>query len=98
MPRRTPQPEDILLVAEVADTSLSYDRQTKGPLYARAGIPEYWIVDIKGECIEVYRDPSLNGYRTMHIYVRGERLSPAFAPDLVIEVDTILGPVAASAD
>ena len=56
------------------------------------------IVDINGECIEVYRDPSVTGYRTMHIYVRGDSLSPAFAQDLVIEVDAILGPPAASAD
>lgn len=91
-PRRTPQAEDILLVAEVADTSLSHDRQTKGPLYAQAGIPEYWIVDLNGERIEVYRDPSADGYRSIHLFGRGERLSPAFAPELVIEVDAILGP------
>ena len=91
-PRRTPQPEDILLVAEVADTSLAHDRYTKAPLYARAGIQEYWIVDLNGERIEVYREPSPTGYRTMRIYERGESLSPVFAPDLVVAVDAILGP------
>jgi Uma2 family endonuclease len=97
-PRRTPQPEDILLVAEVADTSLDYDRRTKGLLYARAGIPEYWIVDLNGERIEVYREPAMDGYRSIRLYGRGERLSPAFAPDMVVEVDAILGPTAASPD
>jgi Uma2 family endonuclease len=95
-PRRTPRPEDILLIAEVADTSLNHDRHTKGRLYAQAGIPEYWIVDLNGERIEVYREPSADGYHSMHLYGRGERLSPAFAPDLVVEVDAILGPPAAS--
>lgn len=91
-PRRTPLPEDILLIAEVADTSLSHDRNTKAPLYARAGIAEYWIVDLNGERIEVYREPSTDGYQSIRFYRRGERLSPAFAPDLVVEVDAILGP------
>lgn len=96
--RRIPLPEDVLLVAEVADTSLSHDRNTKAPLYARAGIPEYWIVDLNGERIEVYREPSADGYHAIRIYGRGERLSPAFAPDLVIEVDAILGPPVSEPD
>jgi Uma2 family endonuclease len=90
--RRIPLPEDILLIAEVSDTSLRHDRTTKGLLYARAGIPEYWIVDLNGERIEVYREPAADGYRAIHLYGRGESLSPAFAPELVIQVDDILGP------
>ena len=96
--RRTPLPEDVLLIAEVSDTSVSYDRQTKGPLYARSGIPEYWIVDLNGERIEVYREPAADGYHAIHLYVRRQHLSPAFAPDLVIEVDAILGPPATRED
>jgi Uma2 family endonuclease len=88
-----PSPKDTVLVVEVADTSLAHDRYTKAPLYARAGVPEYWIVDLNGERIEVYREPSPAGYRAVRYLLRGERLSPAFAPDLTIEVDTILGPV-----
>ena len=88
---RHPRSEDVLLVVEVADTSLTYDRQTKGPLYARHGIPEFWIVDLGGERVEVHREPSLAGYRMVRVFQRGEPVSPAFAPDLVIDVDTILG-------
>ena len=88
---RTPAPPDALLVIEVADTSLEYDRATKGPLYARAGIPELWIVDVPGQRIEVHREPSPDGYRLVRLFVRGERLAPQFAPDLQIEVDAILG-------
>ena len=87
-----PSSKDVLLVVEVADSSLGYDRQTKAPLYARAGIPEYWIVDLNGERIEVYTEPSPAGYRAMRLFLRGEQLSPAFAADLTIQTDTILGP------
>jgi Uma2 family endonuclease len=55
--------DDVLLLIEVADTSLAYDRTTKLRLYARAGIPEYWIVDCAAESVEVYRDPSGESYR-----------------------------------
>ena len=89
---RRPSPSHAALVVEVADTSLARDRYTKAPLYGRAGIPEYWIVDLNGERIEVYREPSADGYRTSRYVLRGETVTPAFAPDMVIEVDAILGP------
>src|SRR5712692_9934845 len=54
--------EDVLLVIEVADTSLRYDRTVKLRLYARAGIPEYWIVDANTEALEVHRSPSVERY------------------------------------
>ena len=90
--RRRPSSTDALLVVEVADSSLAYDRQTKAPLYARAGIPEYWIVDLNGERIEVYTEPFEADYRAVRIHLRGELLAPAFAPELSIAVDAILGP------
>jgi Uma2 family endonuclease len=52
-----PRPEDIFLVIEVADTTLDYDREDKRSLYAEAGIPEYWIVNLIDRCLEVYRQP-----------------------------------------
>ncbi|PYN93991.1 MAG: Uma2 family endonuclease [Candidatus Rokuibacteriota bacterium] len=55
--------EDVLLLIEVADSSLAYDRSTKLRLYAEAGIPEYWVVDCTAEAIEVYRTPGPEGYR-----------------------------------
>src|SRR5262245_40726415 len=55
--------EDVLLLIEVAETSLSYDRTTKLRLYAEAGIPEYWVVDCAAESIEIYRTPGASGYR-----------------------------------
>lgn len=55
--------EDALMVIEVADSSLAYDRSTKRRLYAEAGIPEYWLVDCTAEAVEVYRNPGPDGYR-----------------------------------
>jgi len=55
--------EDALLLIEVADSSLAYDRSTKLRLYAAAGIPEYWVVNVVAESVEVYRTPDASGYR-----------------------------------
>lgn len=90
---RAPEPRDIPLVIEVAEHSYDYDRDTKGPIYARVGIAEYWLVNLKGEQIEVYREPSARGYRTMRFYGRGETITPVFSAALHLSVDTILGPV-----
>ena len=84
-------PEDVLLVVEVADSSVEYDRQTKARLYANAGIPDYWIHDVGRDHLLVHRDPTDAGYATTRVYRRGERISPLAFPDLVIRVDDILG-------
>lgn len=59
-----PTPVDILLVVEVADSTLEYDRSTKKALYAEAGIPEYWIVNIPEKQVEIYRQPEGSTYAT----------------------------------
>jgi Uma2 family endonuclease len=64
---RLPSAEDALLVIEVADTSLAYDRSTKRRLYAEAGIPEYWVVDCAAETVEVHRGPGPDGYRDVRL-------------------------------
>jgi Uma2 family endonuclease len=84
-------PADILLVIEVAESSESYDRRTKAPLYARYGIPELWIVDLNRDRITCYLDPTAGGYATTRVFRRGESLSPLAFPDLTIGVDDILG-------
>jgi Uma2 family endonuclease len=89
-----PSPADILLVVEVADTSVEYDRGVKIPLYARAGIREYWIVDLAGESIEVYRDPSPEGYRQARQLRRSERIAPEAFPDVEIMTDDVPGSIA----
>ncbi len=85
------RPEDVLLLVEIADTSLNYDRLTKLPRYAAAGIVEVWIVNLLDEQIEVYRDPAAGGYATHTIHVRGDALTPVALPDIAIGVEEILG-------
>ncbi len=87
-----PEPVDTLLLIEVADTSLPYDRGVKLPRYAAAGVPEVWIVDLADEAVEVYRAPAPEDYRQTVRIPRGGSLSPAAFPDLTLEIDEILGP------
>ncbi|MFM8332583.1 MAG: Uma2 family endonuclease [Candidatus Methylumidiphilus sp.] len=71
-----PGPEDILLLVEVADSSLRFDQDIKLPLYARHGIPEVWIVDLGHQLVEVYRRPADGAYLEKHIPERGEIIAP----------------------
>jgi Uma2 family endonuclease len=80
----------VLLLIEVADTSISYDRGAKLPLYARAGIPEVWIVDLAGEVIERHTDPSEGRYRSFGRARRGQKIEPAALPELAVRVDAVL--------
>lgn len=86
-----PQPQDILLLVEVADTTVESDRQIKIPLYAETGIIEVWLVDINEQCIEVYREPSPNGYQNVQRFVRGQSLSILAFPEIIISVNEVLG-------
>jgi Uma2 family endonuclease len=86
-----PSPEDVFLVVEVMDSSTSYDREVKVPLYARFGIPETWLMDVEQGLIEMYRDPNPEGYRQVRTLRRGERLSPQAFPELSVTVDALLG-------
>lgn len=85
-----PGPEDVLLVVEVAETSADYDREVKVPLYARAGIPEVWLVELYAEQIEVYRQPAPHGYQEVQTVRRGQHLSSQTFPELALAVDNIL--------
>ena len=85
------RPEDVLLLVEVASSSLDYDRSMKLPRYAAAGIAEVWIVNLVEQYIEVYRDPGVDGYATRTLHTRGATLTPAALPAVTIRVDEILG-------
>jgi len=89
--RAHPRPEDVLLVIEVADSSRRFDRNVKRPLYAEAGIAEYWIVDLVDELVEVHRQPEGGAYRHVERIGRGGSVSPQAFPDVVLAVDEILG-------
>jgi len=82
--------EDTLLVIEVSQTTLNYDRQRKLPLYAAAGVPEVWIEDLKNDLLLVFRQPVRNTYSSSLVLRRGESLSPLALPSLVLTVDELL--------
>jgi Uma2 family endonuclease len=84
-------PEDVLLLIEVSDTTLAYDRRVKLPLYARAGIGEVWIVNLPAETIERYTGPSDHGYRRVEQKHRGQNLESTALPHLTPSVDEVLG-------
>jgi Uma2 family endonuclease len=89
---RHPGPSDVLLLIEVTDTTGVYDRATKLPLYARSGIVEAWVVDVRRHVIEVYRGPTLRGYRTRRDVPRGRHIVPAATPRMRVAVDALVGP------
>lgn len=85
------RPDCVYWVVEVMETSASYDRGYKLGVYARAGIPEVWLVDLKQGRVEVYRQPSMEGYLESRPYPRGQMVSPEAFPDFTLAVDAILG-------
>jgi Uma2 family endonuclease len=85
-----PRPADILLVVEVSDTTLASDRDAKLPLYARAGIIEVWLMNLPDDRIEVYRDPSPEGYRSITLVPRDGAVTPLAFPDVTIPCSELL--------
>ena len=88
---RRPQPDDVLLLFEVSDSSLAKDRLEKSRLYAEAGIVEYWIVNLVDGRLEIYRDPCDGIYQSCQTRNRGERISPLCQPNAWLEVDRAFG-------
>ena len=81
-----PGPEDVLLIVEVADTSLSYDREIKLPLYARHGIPEVWIMDLRNRRVEIYRQPVGGAYRERIHPSECQTVTPAALPECAVDL------------
>jgi Uma2 family endonuclease len=77
-----PTPSDILLIIEVADSTIVYDREVKMPLYAAVGIPEMWLFDVNKKTIEGYSQPSASGYKQMNRYEQNDTLSMISFPDV----------------
>ncbi|MFZ2899345.1 MAG: Uma2 family endonuclease [Saprospiraceae bacterium] len=85
-----PHAEDILLLIEVADSSLEYDRSVKRPLYAQSGIPEYWLVNLEKDEIEAFWEPAGDHYKFRELLRAGDTLQSRTI-DLKLEVNQLLG-------
>ena len=88
--RRHPRPEETILVVEVSDSTLKYDRDVKLPLYAKAGIREVWIVNIPNNLIEVHTEPNLDIYLSVKIFAPGDKVVSSVLAELKLEVSEIL--------
>ena len=85
-----PGPQDVLLLIEVADSTADSDRYEKLPLYARAGIVEVWIVNLRDRRLESYTDPTEDGYATVRYFETGSSVAPLSFPDIALEVKRII--------
>jgi Uma2 family endonuclease len=89
--RKLPRPSDVHAVIEVALSSLNSDRTRKLEVYAGSDIGEYWVVDVRDERIEIFRDPRGTEYASYRLALRGDFVSFAAFPDVVFTVDELLG-------
>ncbi len=82
--RGRPTAAGVLLVVEVAESSLAYDRGEKADLYAEAGLADYWVISLPARSIEVRRDPQGGRYRSLQVYSSHDELRPLAAPGAVL--------------
>ncbi|HET7230538.1 MAG TPA: Uma2 family endonuclease [Longimicrobium sp.] len=86
-----PTGTDALLVIEVADTSVLYDRNVKGELYAASGVPEYWVVDLNAHLVTVFGSPEQGRYTEQHDHARGDSWSASPLGGRMVSADEVLG-------
>jgi Uma2 family endonuclease len=87
---RLPGPADILLVIEIAESSIDYDRDMKARVYAVAGVREYWLADLTKNLVTCYSSPADGAYRNVRRCHAGQSIAPELLPDCTIEVDVLL--------
>lgn len=83
-------PREALLIVEVAESSLAFDQAEKARLYARAGVGDYWIVNLIDRRVEVHRNPGADGYRSVSVLTAADEVSPLAAPSSRIPVASLL--------
>jgi Uma2 family endonuclease len=88
--RANPGPADLVLVVEIADTTLGFDLTAKARLYARAGIIEYWVLDVSGQRMIVHREPQAGHYRSVVAYAEHEWVAPIAVPDSKLRVRDVI--------
>jgi Uma2 family endonuclease len=85
-----PGPKDVLLIIEVADTSAAFDTQVKAKLYSKAGIPEYWVIDVQESCLRVFTEPSARGYKHIQVLERDDTVKSVSINGLAIQVKELM--------
>lgn len=88
---RHPTASDVLLVIEVADTTVMADRKVRIPLYARSGVPEAWLVDLPEERVDIYSNPSGDTYQRVEVFGRGQEARSHTVEGLTLSVGDLLG-------
>ncbi|HVX14771.1 MAG TPA: Uma2 family endonuclease [Pirellulales bacterium] len=83
--------DEVFLVIEVAESTLDFDRGEKAELYAAADIPDYWIVNLIDNCVEVHRDPQDGRYQSLQTYHAGDELRPLLFPECLLRVGLLFG-------
>lgn len=87
-----PRPEDVVLLVEVADSTLKQDRDIKDKIYASVGIAEYWVQDLKNNCLHVFRNPTPSGYSSKTVLSTSDKVSPLAFPDLSLSLEALFPP------
>jgi Uma2 family endonuclease len=87
---RHPQADDVLLLVEIADSSLTFDRSQKMRLYAAHNIPEYWLLNLNSSYLEVYRQPQPSGYAEKSVLHRGDTVQLLLMEHIRVNVADIL--------
>jgi Uma2 family endonuclease len=85
-----PTPKDVLLIIEVADTSVAFDTQVKAKLYSKAGIPEFWVIDVPEGCLRVFTEASARGYKRLHVFDRSDTVKSTAVSGLGIKVKELM--------
>ena len=89
---RHPDPDDLALVVEVADSTLKYDCEVKDKLYAQSGIEDYWVLDVKNRKLHIFRNPTATGYTSHLILTPPNSIAPLKFPDRSVSLLDILPP------
>ena len=85
-----PTPDEILLILEIADSTLGYDRNTKGAAYARAGIRQYIVLNVQEKTLEDYREPNTDGFQSKQTYRAGQNFNLVAFPEVFLKVSDFL--------
>ncbi len=88
-----PTPSEVYLIIEVADSSLTFDREIKAKIYARSGIADYWVLNVGDRQLHVFREPAVDGYQSEVILVETASISPLQFPIVNIAIQEMLPPI-----